>query len=577
MEGKRISHEVGKGSLTHNNRVFSAKNIDPTRTPQNVVLVRIPLEEAYRTLFDGAIERYNKKQSRKCRRIQTDYYTHLFNHKICEYTIIGNNKQKNFYEDLVQVGTMHDTGCGTPDAEIAKHCLQEYMEHYLKNNPNFFVFNAVIHMDEATPHLHIDYIPIGHYKTGIDTRNAMAQALAEMGYTGKDAAIKWRAHERQVFTEICESHGFVIAPPEESRGHSFTCEEYREIQEEKKRLNEELTPLREMELVAEETVVIGKKQLLSHNITVSPEEFEQLETQKKAVAVQSIENKRERKSIEYRMQALEKREAEIVVKEEESLSRLADRSSELDKREEKIRSSEQRVSDAANAVEIEKMKLQELEDKAEKKLKAAENEYNEQLELNKRYSELEREIRKVKRERDTKISEILNIRQTLGIPYSDDKTDAEEKIRELQNENHAIDRLVSDELRLPWSQMKDKTPIEMVQIFIDRSKNRIAEADREISESRSIIDKLTKQLPFIKQSFIKAVLALNALVYSDQYNRGLTGISKALATGISLFTDNIFRKLGEFDSIDKSAIDNEIRENMSHFIEPERTNNYYER
>ncbi len=87
------------------------------------------------------------------------------------------------------------------------------------------------------------------------------------------------------------------------------------------------------------------------------------------------------------------------------LSRLADRSSELDKREEKIRCSERCVSDAANAVEIEKMKLQELEAKAEKKLKAAENEYNEQLELNKRYSELEREIRKVKRERDCKTTE----------------------------------------------------------------------------------------------------------------------------------------------------------------------------
>lgn len=184
---------------------------------------------------------------------------------------------------------------------------------------------------------------------------------------------------------------------------------------------------------------------------------------------------------------------------------------------------------------------------------------------------MEREIRKVKEERDTKTSEILYIRQALGIPYNDEKTDAEEKIRELQNENHAIDQLVSDELRLPWSQMKDKTPIEMVQILIDRFKNRIAEADKEISESRSIIDKLTEQLSFIKQSFVKAVLALNALVYSDQYNRGLTGISKALATGISLFTDNVFRKLGEFDSIDKSAIDSEIRENMSHFIEPERT------
>lgn len=163
---------------------------------------------------------------------------------------------------------MHDTGCGTPDAEIAKQCLQKYMEHYLKNNPNFFVFNAVIHMDEATPHLHIDYIPIGHYKTGIDTRNAMARALEEMGYTGIDAATKWRANERLVFTEICESHGFTIAHPEESRKHSFTCEEYREIQEEKKRLNEELKPLREMELVADECVIVGKKQLLSHNISV---------------------------------------------------------------------------------------------------------------------------------------------------------------------------------------------------------------------------------------------------------------------------------------------------------------------
>lgn len=101
MTEKRISHEVGKGSLSHNNRMFTAKNIDPSRTPQNVVLVRIPLEEAYKKLFDPAIERYNKKQSRKCRKIQTDYFTHLFNHKICEYTIIGNNKQKSFYEDIV--------------------------------------------------------------------------------------------------------------------------------------------------------------------------------------------------------------------------------------------------------------------------------------------------------------------------------------------------------------------------------------------------------------------------------------------------------------------------------------------
>lgn len=289
------------------------------------------------------------------------------------------------------LGTMEDTGVGTADGEIAVACLCEYMKGFTERNPNLYVFNAVIHLDEKTPHLHIDYIPVGHYKRGVDTQNGIAQALKEMGFgSGKNAIARWRQSEYLVFRKICEEHGFIISEPKKSRGVSFAVEEYKEIQHEKERLSAELQPLREMELVAEETVVIGKKQLLSHNISVSPEEFEQIETQKKAVAVQIIENKRERKSIEYRMQALEKREAEISVKESKSLSRLADRSSELDKREEKIKSSERRVSDAANAVEIEKMKLQELEGKAEKKLKAAENEYNEQLELNKRYSELER-------------------------------------------------------------------------------------------------------------------------------------------------------------------------------------------
>ncbi len=572
MRARTISICQGKGSIGHNNRAFHTKNTDPSRTQNNIVFVREPIGEAYDKLFSTSVERYNAKQKRSDRKIKTDYFEYQFGQPVTETKLTSPDKRKSFYECLVQLGTMEDTGVGTADSEIAVACLCEYMKGFTERNPNLYVFNAVIHLDEKTPHLHIDYIPVGHYKRGVDTQNGIAQALKEMGYgSGKNAIARWRQSEYLVFRRICEEHGFIISEPKKSRGVSFAVEEYKDIQHEKERLSAELQPLREMELVAEETVVIGKKQLLSHNISVSPEEFEQIETQKKAVAVQIIENKRERNTIEHRKQALDKREADIAVKKEESLSRLADRSSELDKREEKIRSSERRVSDAANAVEIEKMKLQELEAKAEKKLKAAENEYNEQLELNKRYSELEREIRKVKEERDTKTSEILYIRQALGIPYNDEKTDAEEKIRELQNENHAIDQLVSDELRLPWSQMKDKTPIEMVQILIDRFKNRIAEADKEISESRSIIDKLTEQLSFIKQSFVKAVLALNALVYSDQYNRGLTGISKALATGISLFTDNVFRKLGEFDSIDKSAIDSEIRENMSHFIEPERT------
>lgn len=574
MKTRTISICQGKGSIGHNNRAFHAKNTDPSRTQNNIILVREPIREAYDKLFSAAVKRYNAKQKRSDRKIKTDYFEYQFGQPVTETKLTSPDKRKSFYECLIQLGTMEDTGVGTADGEKATTCLCEYMRGFSERNPNLYVFNAVIHLDEKTPHLHIDYIPVGHYKRGVDTQNGIAQALKEMGYgSGKNAIANWRHSEYLVFRKICEEHGFIISEPKKSRGVSFAVEEYKEIQHEKERLSAKLQPLREMELAAEKTVVIGKKQLLSHNISVSPEEFEQFEMQKKAVAVRQIENEQERKSIEYRMQTLNARESGIAIKEEESLSRLADRSIELDKREEKIISSEKRVSEASDAVEAEKLKLKGLEVQAENKLRAAENEYNKQIELNKRYLKLEREIQNVKRERDRKSTELFHIRQALGIPYSDKQTDTEEKIKELQNENHEIVQLLIDELHSPWSQMKTTTPIQMLHMLIDKFKSRLSEADKEISESKSIIDKLTERLSFIKQSFIKAVLAVNTLVYSKQYSQGLSGISKALASGISLFTDNIFQKLGEFESIDKCAIDGEIRENMNLLIEPQKTTN----
>ncbi len=75
---KRISHCQGKGSLTHNNRKFSAKNVDESRTKDNVVFVKQGIEEAYEQLFGAAVERYNAKQKRADRKIKTSYYEHLF-------------------------------------------------------------------------------------------------------------------------------------------------------------------------------------------------------------------------------------------------------------------------------------------------------------------------------------------------------------------------------------------------------------------------------------------------------------------------------------------------------------------
>lgn len=562
MTSRTISICQGKGSIGHNNRAFHTKNTDPARTKNNIVFVREPIGTAYDKLFAEAVERYNAKQKRSDRKIKNGYFEYQFGQPVTETKLTSPDKRKSFYEYLIQLGTMEDTGVGTEAAEKATACLCEYMRGFSERNPNFYVFNAVIHLDEKTPHLHIDYVPVGHYKRGVDTQNGIAQALKEMGYgTGKNAIAKWRQSEYLIFREICEKNGFIISEPEKSRGFSFAVEEYKEIQHEKERLTEELQPLREMELAADETSVAGKKQFLSNNISVSPKEFEQLEQQKKAVAVQSVENQYERDNIAVRQKLLDEREADIAVKEAD------------------ISRTEERISRSLSEAEHKSEKAADILEEAERKMASADRLYKGQVELNQRYTALEREMLKVRRERDRKSAEIADLHYAVGISPTDKETDPVQKIKAIRDENSAIDLKLDKELRLPFRQQKNTSTLEMLDMVLDKFKSHITETDKELEESRSVIAKLKEQLSFIKQEFVKVVLAVNTLVYSDKYCRGLSGLSKALATGISFFTDSTFKKLGEYDSINKCAIDDEIRKNMNHFIEPEnsRTSSYYER
>ena len=225
---KTISFCQGKGSLSHNNRTFTPKNVDPTKTKDNITFVKIPIDEAYNICFAEAVERYNAKQKRADRKIKNGYFDYAFSHEHCNNVITAPDKRKSFYEDIVQIGCMDDTGVGTVDGKLAIECLTEYMENFQKRNPNFYVFNAVLHTDEKTPHLHIDYIPIGHYKRGVDTQNGIAQALKEMGHgEGENAINRWKASEVKILTEICNRHGIEISEAKKGRGYTFTVEEYK--------------------------------------------------------------------------------------------------------------------------------------------------------------------------------------------------------------------------------------------------------------------------------------------------------------------------------------------------------------
>ena len=301
MSTKSISMCEGKGSLSHNNREFTAKNIDPLRTPDNIVFVQQDLGETYHQLFDEAVERYNARQKRNDRKIN-DYFEHLFNRPPSKSVIEGANKQKSFYEHLVYIGTKNDSAVGTPDAEKTAECLREYMKGFQARNPNLYVFNAVMHLDEATPHLHIDYIPLGHYSRGLEVRNAKNKALDEMGF-GNDAHSnnRWRLSEWEVLRDICNAHGIEISEPKKSRGYSYTVEEYGEHEDEIRRLNEEKAQAlserdeaqAELDKAAKKKIKLdeiegieAKESMFGKKVTLAKEDYDTLsDTAKKYVAM----------------------------------------------------------------------------------------------------------------------------------------------------------------------------------------------------------------------------------------------------------------------------------------------------
>ncbi len=171
---KSISGIIGKGSIRHNNREFSAKNIDQNRTKDNIILCKENIQDAYHKLFDEALAEYNSKQKCKDRCIK-DYYEHIRTSK----------QEKPFYKVIFQIGKKDDTAVGTEDGKQAAIILNEFYEKLQANNPHIHIFNAVIHMDEATPHLHIDFIPIAtESKRGLSTRNSLSKALEESKLSG---------------------------------------------------------------------------------------------------------------------------------------------------------------------------------------------------------------------------------------------------------------------------------------------------------------------------------------------------------------------------------------------------------
>ena len=352
--------------------------------------------------------------------------------------------------------------------------------------------------------------------------------------------------------------------------YNFTVDEYKDIQEEKKRLTEELQPLREMELAADESTVVGKKQLLSHNISVTPEELQQLETQKKAVAVQTLDNQREKNYIERRKEDLHKREAEVSAD-------LTERTKELDEREAGISQKEEQLASLISDAKQLKYDADILHEQAEHDFERAKSEREFQRDLNQKYSELNDKLCKSERENFNAARQFKKIRDALNIPYTATNEEAVERCREIVDENYQLEQCIAKELHLSYQQRKSIKLPDMLKMLIDNFKDKLQTAEIENEENKSVIASLREAFANLKNEFIKVVLGINTLVYDKKYSSGLSGFSKALAKGISLFIDKCFEQREEFDLIDKCEIDSQIKENMQLFIEQPKERNYYER
>ena len=192
---------VGQGSVNHNSRKFHAKNTDPERSHLNVTYCQENIKTVYHELFDEALERYNAKQTRADRRIE-DYYEKIRSGK----------QEKPFHEIILQVGNRDDMSADSEEGQLAAAVLDEYMKGFQERNPQLRVFSAHLHMDEATPHLHIDFVPFTTgSKRGLDTRVSLKQALAAQGFKGGTRGdtewSQWVRSEKERLSLVMERHG----------------------------------------------------------------------------------------------------------------------------------------------------------------------------------------------------------------------------------------------------------------------------------------------------------------------------------------------------------------------------------
>ena len=292
---RTISGMIGAGSLAHNRRDFIAENVDPDRVHLNICYQNENLKQVYRELFDESVERYNVGK-RKDRQI-TNYYEKIRQGK----------QEKLFHEVIFQIGNCEDMAAGTPDGELAVKVLDEYIQDFQKRNPTLRVFSCYLHQDEATPHLHVDFVPYvtGWKGKGMDTRVSLKQALKRLGFQGgnkHDTELnQWMNHEKEVLAETAKHHGIEW---EQKGTHEEHLDVYNFKKKERKKEVQALEQEKEY-LTAENEGLTAQIAEVRADIKMLEEEKNQAQKDKEMAEQRAEKAEKELKSLEQHREQLQ--------------------------------------------------------------------------------------------------------------------------------------------------------------------------------------------------------------------------------------------------------------------------------
>lgn len=417
--GVGISFSQNKGNLSHNERKFYTNNIDIDRSKDNLQFYSLSVEEAYKEYFGNAIDEYNRTQKRKDRLKSVDKY--LFELRENEHK---KGAEKPFYEIVVQIGDKNTCNIlnNKEQAENAKNVLIEYVKGWQDRNPNLRVFNATIHMDETTPHLHLDYIPVATgYKQGLKVRNSLSKALECQGL-GKgvgrndNASIRWQKQEREVIKDLAINHGFEIEEKGVDRPH-LSVSEYKRASDD---LNERIERNLEVLEVSKTKVPFSDKVMIKESDLAALENLSKLGQQARNAATEH--------------------DLALTADFELKNKQLKDRKYQITNQENKIT---QKLKEAEKALQIatSAKEIAQEQEKNSKHMKSVyEKLYNEQKNLNQEYNELLKKNVSFSQEISKLSDDIKYLKQT----HSEKVTSLNTQIAQAKNDVSKLENQIAE-------------------------------------------------------------------------------------------------------------------------------------